>query len=64
MLLITADRARGAIVSDESAAALQASVPQARVAHVSEAGHSIRRDQFERYREVVRGFLAETTATS
>jgi len=62
VLLIAADPARGAIVSDESAAALQASVPQARVAHVSEAGHSIRRDQFERYMEVVRGFLAETTA--
>jgi pimeloyl-ACP methyl ester carboxylesterase len=60
-LLITADPARGAIVGDESAAALQALVPQLRVAHIAGAGHSIRRDQFEPYLQVVRAFLHETT---
>jgi len=59
-LLITADPARGAIVSTEDAAALQALVPQLRVAHIAEAGHSIRRDQFDRYMDAVRAFLAET----
>jgi N-formylmaleamate deformylase len=63
-LLITADPARGAIVSAEDAAALQALVPQLRIAHILEAGHSIRRDQFARYMDAVRAFLAETTAQS
>ncbi len=48
-LLITADPAHGAIVSAEDAAALQALVPQLRIAHIAEAGHSIRRDQFACY---------------
>ena len=59
-LLITADPTRGAIVADADAAALQALVPQLRVAHIADAGHSIRRDQFDRYLQVVRGFLSET----
>lgn len=58
-LLITADPAMGAIVNEESAAALQALVPHLRIAHIPGAGHSIRRDQFERYVEVVRGFLRD-----
>ena len=57
-LLITADPERGAIVSAESAATLKALVPQLEIAHITEAGHNIRRDQFARYMEVVRGFLA------
>jgi N-formylmaleamate deformylase len=61
-LLITGDPAQGAIITKESAADLQALVPQLRVAHIPEAGHNIHRDQFTRYIEVVRAFLAETTA--
>ncbi len=57
-LLITADPARGAIVTDGDAAALQALVPQLRVAHIADASHNIRRDQFDRYMEVVRAFLS------
>jgi pimeloyl-ACP methyl ester carboxylesterase len=57
-LLITADPARGAMVTSEGAAELQTMVPQLRVAHIPEAGHSIRRDQFDRYIAVVRDFLA------
>jgi pimeloyl-ACP methyl ester carboxylesterase len=61
-LLITSDPERGGLVTEASAAALQALVPQLRVAHVPGAGHNIRREQFERYLEVVRVFLAETSA--
>jgi hypothetical protein len=57
--LITGDPQRGAIVTDESAAMLEALVPHLQIAHIPGAGHSIRRDQFGRYMEVVRGFLAD-----
>ena len=56
-LLITGDPARGAIVNPQSAAELRVLVPQLRIAHVPEAGHSIRRDQFARYMDLVRDFL-------
>ena len=59
VLLITGDPERGAIVTDESATALKTLVPHLQIAHVQEAGHSIRRDQFGRYMEVVRGFLID-----
>jgi N-formylmaleamate deformylase len=57
-LLITGDAERGALVSPEAAAALTELVPQLRVVHIPEAGHSIRRDQPGAYLEVVRSFLA------
>lgn len=57
-LLITGDPARGAIVSAEGAAALQAIVPQTQVAHIPNAGHSIRRDQFAAYLAAIQPFLA------
>ncbi|MCX6028538.1 MAG: alpha/beta hydrolase [Chloroflexi bacterium] len=59
-LLLTADPALGALVTPESAAALQALTPQTRIAHIAGAGHSIRREQFARYMETVCDFLAET----
>lgn len=58
-LLITADPERGAIVSPKSAEALRTLVPHLRVANVAAAGHSVRRDQFAPYLEVVRAFLGE-----
>jgi pimeloyl-ACP methyl ester carboxylesterase len=58
-LLITADPDRGAIVTSESAAILQSLVPQLEVAHIPEAGHNIRRDQFASYVDIVRAFLSE-----
>ena len=58
-LLITGDPERGAIVTDESAMALKSLVPHLQIAHVPEAGHNIRRDQFARYMDVIRAFLAE-----
>jgi len=61
-LLITADPEKGGLVTPEAAAALQALLPQTRVAHIAGAGHSIRREQFTRYMEVVESFLAKTEA--
>jgi N-formylmaleamate deformylase len=58
-LLITADPAQRAIVTEADAAALKELIPQLQVAHIPGAGHSIRRDQFDRYMQVVRGFLSE-----
>lgn len=58
-LLITADRERGAIVSPEDAAGLQVILPHVKVARITGAGHSIRREQFEAYMKAVRGFLKE-----
>lgn len=57
-LLISADPALGAIVTDETAAALRALVPQLEVAHISGAGHNVRREQFAPYMNAVRAFLA------
>jgi pimeloyl-ACP methyl ester carboxylesterase len=62
-LLITADPALGAIVSEEKAAVLKTLVPQLRVAQIPGAGHNIRREQFARYLEIVRAFLSEVTAS-
>jgi len=59
VLLITADPAQGAIVTAAGAAQLQATLPQVQVAHIANAGHSIRRDQFGPYMRVVEAFLAD-----
>ncbi len=56
-LLLTADLDRGAIVRPEMAAAMQQQMPQLQIAHIPGAGHSIRREQFDRYIAVVRSFL-------
>lgn len=63
-LLIMADPERGAMITDEAAKELQTMVSQLRLAHVAEAGHSIHRDQFERYMEVVRAFLDEARVSA
>ena len=59
-LLIVSDAELGGIVTAESAAALRELVPQLQIAQIAGAGHNIRRDQFDRYLEVVRDFLART----
>ncbi len=61
-LLITADPEQGALVTEESAREIHALVPQLRIAHIPGAGHNIRREQFDRYIDAVRSFLAEVTA--
>lgn len=57
-LLITGDVSRGVIISPELAQEAQALNPLLRVAHVPNAGHSIRRDNFDAYIAAVRAFLA------
>jgi N-formylmaleamate deformylase len=61
-MLLTADPERGAIITEESAREIQALVPQLRITHIPGAGHNIRREQFDRYIDAVRTFLAEVTA--
>lgn len=56
-LAIMADPKRGSALGAEAAAALQAMVPQLETVHVDGAGHNVRREQFARYMEIVRGFL-------
>lgn len=56
-LLITGDPRRDSIVTREVAASVQAAWPQCRVAPIPNAGHSIRRDQFESYMQVITEFL-------
>jgi N-formylmaleamate deformylase len=58
-LLIVSDPDRGGIVTSENAIALKALVPHLEIAHIPEAGHNIRRDQFARYMAVVCRFLSE-----
>lgn len=57
-LLIRADVARGALCGDEDIAKLQSSVPQLKIVHIPNAGHNIRRDQFNPYLNAVQRFLA------
>lgn len=61
LLLITGDRAKGAIVSPEAAAHAREILPSLQVAHIPGSGHSIRRDQFEAYLAVVKSFLQEVS---
>jgi pimeloyl-ACP methyl ester carboxylesterase len=63
VLAITADLARGALLTPNSVAELQTLVPQLRVAHIPEAGHSIRRDQFALYLTAVHAFLSEASTS-
>jgi hypothetical protein len=50
------------MISAESAAVFQSFVPQLRVIPIAGAGHNVRREQFGRYMDVMRGFLAGVTA--
>lgn len=61
-LLIYADANLGGIVTPKVAAEVKRLLPGVRVVHLPGAGHNIRREQFEGYREVVAAFLAEVTA--
>lgn len=58
-LLITGDPELGAIITPEVAQEAAALWRNGRVAHVSGAGHNIRREQFEKYIEAVTAFLGE-----
>lgn len=59
-LLIHADTARGALVRQEDIAKLRELIPHLRSTHIPGAGHNIRREQFQRYMEVIRQELADS----
>jgi N-formylmaleamate deformylase len=56
-LVITAGTERGASLTDEDVAELKSSVPHLERAHIPGAGHSIHREQFDRYMENLHLFL-------
>lgn len=61
-LLIYADADKGAIVKEDDLPVFKEYVPQAVVKHVKDAGHNIRRDQFDAFMAVVQDFLANLEA--
>lgn len=52
-------RLSGGILTSADAAALRTVIPHLHHAHLPGAGHSIRRDKFVAYRDVVQAFLDE-----
>lgn len=56
-LLVTGDPERGAIVTPEAAAEAARLNPQLRVVRLRDAGHNIRREQFDGFVNAVRDFL-------
>jgi N-formylmaleamate deformylase len=56
-LLVTADPARGGIVTPATAAEITGNHPHIQVAYLDGAGHNVRRDQFAAYIAAVRPFL-------
>lgn len=64
VLLITSDPEQGGLVNAEQAKVFQSLVPQARVVHIADAGHSIRRDQPAAYLRAVAAFLLPTPPTN
>jgi len=59
VLLITGEPELESIVTSELAAEAARLNPRLRVAHIEGAGHSVHRDQFERFMDVVGAFLAK-----
>lgn len=55
--LISGDLAAGALVTQHAALALKKHMPQLQIVHIAGAGHSIRRDRFEPYVQIVQSFL-------
>ena len=62
-LLITADSALGAGVTEENGDELRTLVPGLRVAHIPGAGHNVRRDRFAPFMGAVLPFLADWAAS-
>ncbi len=59
VLLITADPEKGAIITPEIAQKASQVLPSLKVVRIPNAGHSIRREAFSVYIEVVKGFLVQ-----
>jgi len=62
-LLITADTDRGAIVSSKVAESVVVSNMNFQTVHIEGAGHNIRRERFEKYVELIRGFLSDAVGS-
>jgi pimeloyl-ACP methyl ester carboxylesterase len=62
ILLITGDPERGGIVTAAAAEAATGIWRTGRVAHIPNAGHNIRRDNYDPYRDAVAAFLREVMA--
>jgi pimeloyl-ACP methyl ester carboxylesterase len=58
-LLITADPGRGSLVTPAVAEEAAGLNPALRVAHIPDAGHNVRREQFGPYMVAVRAFLSD-----
>lgn len=61
-LLLYADPEAGGIVSPQTAAQAQALNPRLTAVPITGAGHNIRREQYERFLQAVKEFLARQTA--
>jgi N-formylmaleamate deformylase len=61
-LLIRADVERGAISGDKEIAQLKTFIPHLQVTHIANAGHNIRREQFDKYLENIQSFLKNISA--
>lgn len=59
VLLVTAETERGAIISAETAAEAVSLNPLIGVAHIPNAGHNIRRENFDAFLAAVQRFLAD-----
>ncbi|MCC6628059.1 MAG: alpha/beta hydrolase [Chloroflexi bacterium] len=59
MLVITADPERGGIITPEVAARMASLQPLTTVVRIRQAGHDVRREQFDAYLQAVRAFLTE-----
>ena len=57
VLLLTAEPAQGAILTDQDAREFQQLVPQVQREHIPGAGHNIRREQYAVYMQTVKVFL-------
>ena len=58
-LLITGDSQHGAIITTQIAQEVAQLAPQAKIVHLSGAGHNIRRDQYEPFMAAITSFLRE-----
>lgn len=56
-LFISAEMEQGAASSEEDVLKLKRSIPQLKIVHITDAGHNIQRDQFDRFMDVVQIFL-------
>jgi pimeloyl-ACP methyl ester carboxylesterase len=57
VLFISADAGLGAASNEKDIAQLKMSIPHMQVTHIAQAGHNIRREQFDGYLENIQNFM-------